>query len=229
MALFYSTDITDSRVTLTEDEHRHATKALRYKVGGEVRVVDGLGGVYNGHIIEIQRHKTIIEINDKTVWPSASRNIEVVVSPTKKLDRMEWMVEKCVEIGVQSIRFVETFHSERRHLKLDRLHRIMISAMKQSKNVYLPQMVDMVALSDYLAEEKPGYTKIFGYVPENGRKITDIALTDNIVYLVGPEGDFDPKEVDALISHGYQAVSLGDSVLRTETAAVVGLTLLRHR
>jgi 16S rRNA (uracil1498-N3)-methyltransferase len=148
----------------------------------------------------------------------------------KNPDRMEWMVEKLTEIGVGSIGFIETTHSERHHLKFERLQRKIISAGKQSLKGAFPELIPMQKLTDLLSQSGSGFKAIAHCYDTPGRSyLGNMSKTDEkITVLIGPEGDFTTEEVLLCVQSGFTEISLGDARLRTETAAVVAATLMNH-
>lgn len=227
MQLFYSQNIQEDTIILEADEHRHCVKSLRKKIGDILHVIDGSGYIYKSVIIESRRNSTKLRIESKTKKAPSSTIIEIAIAPTKNLDRIEWMVEKSVELGIQAIHFIQTFHSERKNVRLDRLNRIVISAMKQSKNVIAPSLNDVITLEDLLSKDWSDYNKLVGYVPEKDNSITAYKHHSPTLLLIGPEGDFSEDEVAVLIEKQFTPVTIGNSVLRTETAAVAALSALR--
>lgn len=224
MIQFYAPDIA-STLLLPEDEAKHAIRVLRHKAGDLLHVVDGCGHRYVCRLLaDHPRHATveIVEMYDLPVaWPT---DIIIAVAPTKNIDRMEWLVEKLVEIGVNRIVPIMCRHSERRELKPERLQRIAISAMKQSLKAVLPQ-VDSLTPFEQVVKNVRATGKFIAYCSDSVERRL-FARTykpgcDSAVVLIGPEGDFDPEEVDMAIASGYVPVTLGDNRLRTETAAIV--------
>lgn len=208
-------------------EGAHALRVLRLGVGDEIRVVDGRGTVYTCRIEGSDaRHDVPVAIvgehRQEPVWPAA---VNVMVAPTKHLDRMEWLVEKLVEIGVDAIVPVRCDRSERRDIKVERLERIAVSAMKQSLKAVLPRVLPMTPLKEALAMfDTP--QRFVGYCDDDApqaRRLLARELQPGLAttVLIGPEGDFTPAEVAQAFAAGYVPVTMGDNRLRTETAALV--------
>ena len=224
MHYFYVPQLTPKHefVMLPEDEARHATKALRMRIGDEILLLDGNGGKYTGAIYGMESKRCEVRIDKYELQAKPyPQHIHIAVSPTKNTDRMEWMIEKMVEIGVGQISFVISRYCERKSMKMERLHKIAVAAMKQSGNFYLPKMSDMILLKDFLAKvEVPA--RYMAYVP------TDIEQTlakafkpESSCVLIGPEGGFGEEEVALATDAGFVCVSLSHNRLRTETAGIV--------
>ncbi len=223
--MFYAPDIATT-LTLPEQESQHAVRVLRLAVGDPLQVIDGRGNLYDCHIVTAHQKRCAVAIDGITPTPTHWRhNITVAIAPTKLMDRLEWAVEKMVEMGVDRIVPILTDHSERRALKTERLHRIAVAAIKQSLKAVLPVIDPLTPMADFVAGDNNAQ-RFIAYcdpaLPRDERQLlagTYDAGTD-VTILIGPEGDFSPDEVTAALAAGYRPVSLGDSRLRTETAAV---------
>lgn len=212
---------------LNEEESRHCVRVLRLAEGDTLEVVDGKGHLYECRVTLAHPKKCAVEIlashDDSSHW---RHRITLAVAPTKNLDRMEWMVEKCVEMGVDRIIPLRCHNSERTELKTERLRKIMVSAMKQSLKSTLPQLDEMTLFSR-LMEQTFGGDCLIAYcdqeLPREQRKSLAQSYkgSNDVIVLIGPEGDFSPEEVAMATSAGYRPVTLGESRLRTETAAVM--------
>lgn len=225
MIVFYSRAIEGDRAVLEGEEFRHAIQVLRKKQGDSVRFTDGQGGWYDGYIEVVGKGQCIIYITDRAVETSRrAYRVCMAVAPTKNMDRFEWFLEKATEIGVDRIVPVWCRYSERATLRLDRLEKILIAAMKQSLQPFLPKLEAPVRLETFL-EEKPEreYQCYIAYIDQSAgsRHLFDAceAGRDTLV-LIGPEGDFSEEEVKRCVEQGFEPVSLGKNRLRTETAAV---------
>ncbi|MBD0257139.1 MAG: 16S rRNA (uracil(1498)-N(3))-methyltransferase [Cytophagales bacterium] len=228
MHLFFAPDFSVERPFLPEEEARHALKVLRLGVGDGVRVTDGRGNLYEATLAETDAKKCRLAVQHHE--PESGKRgftIHVAVAPTKNTDRTEWLVEKCVEIGVDQITFVLCERSERRHFNPDRVEKIVVAAMKQSLKAYLPQLGELVPLRDFLKRTPPGHNYI-AHLVEGERRLLQRVAPPGGTYcvLIGPEGDFTPGEVAAALERGFVPVSLGESRLRTETAGIVACHIL---
>ena len=231
MHRFYCPDIADT-LTLGEEDSKHCVKVLRLNEGAIIEVVDGNGNLYTCRITTAHTKRCAVEMLDKlTQAPHWGHQIVLGVAPTKNLDRMEWLVEKSVEMGVDRIIPLRCHNSERTVLKTERLRKIMVSAMKQSLKATLPRLDEMTPLEQVLAEPFEGICCI-AYCDEmlpreERRSLADVYRPgkDTLV-LIGPEGDFSPEEVQAATAAGYVPVTLGESRLRTETAGMMAVAAI---
>ncbi len=224
MYLFYAPDIKDS-LTLPEEESNHCVQVLRRTAGDEVVVTDGVGNLY--HCVITNPHRKHCELRiERVETPQALHEgwIRIGIAPTKNIDRTEWAIEKCVEMGADEMVLLLCDHSERKTVNIDRLQKIVVSAAKQSLKARFPILKPLTRMTDLTIEGD----RFIAHCIE-GYKATDDkrALKDKIVrghettVLIGPEGDFSPEEVKWALEQGYEPVSLGAARLRTETAAVV--------
>ncbi len=223
MHLFFAPDFSVERPFLPEEEARHALKVLRLGVGDAVRVTDGHGNFYEAILAAADAKKCRLAVQRHE--PESGKRgftIHVAVAPTKNTDRTEWLVEKCVEIGVDQISFVLCERSERRHFNPDRVEKVAVAALKQSLKAYLPPLGELVPLHDFLQRTPPGHNYIAHLVEGERQLLQRVApLGGSYCVLIGPEGDFTPGEVAAALARGFVPVSLGESRLRTETAGIV--------
>jgi 16S rRNA (uracil1498-N3)-methyltransferase len=224
MHLFYAPEITDKsqEYTLSEEESKHSIRVLRLKVGSQVELLNGKGLSVLAEIDDDHPKKCKLRILKTEYHPRISNEIHLALAPTKNMDRMEWLMEKATEIGLSKLTFLKCDHNERSQLKLDRLEKIAISAMKQSKRYYLPEICELVAFQTFVQTHPNGY---IGHCYP-AAKIPLATISESKVFIIGPEGDFSENEVKLALEHGYQAVSLSDFRLRTETAALVSVMKL---
>ena len=224
MIQFYSPDILQT-MSLPESDSAHCSRVLRMKAGDQLIVVDGHGHRYTCRLVAPHNKHAAVEIvaceDIKPVW---GYDINIAVAPTKHNDRMEWLVEKLVEIGVNRITPLKCRYSERKEINTERLVKIAVSAMTQSLKATLPVIDEMTPIKDYLESvNTPG--RFIGYCA-NEFELRTLAREyipgTSATILIGPEGDFSPDEVKAAIDHGFVPVTMGDNRLRTETAALVG-------
>ncbi|MCM1076110.1 MAG: 16S rRNA (uracil(1498)-N(3))-methyltransferase [Bacteroides sp.] len=226
MIQFFAPDIEESH-ELPESDSRHAVKVLRMRAGDELQVIDGRGNVYSCRLADEHPKHAAVEI--LSVTPQSlpwSQQLVVAVAPTKHIDRMEWLVEKMTEIGVNTIIPLLCDRSERREIKTERLEKIAVSAMKQSLKATLPIITPMTPLRDVIAM-MPEAQRMVAYCDQSIPRV-DFAQTyqphrDTLI-LIGPEGDFSPTEIARTLDAGFRPVTLGDNRLRTETAALYALS-----
>ena len=219
--------------TLPEAESGHCVRVLRMKTGDEIMCVDGLGHRYRCLITEANSKHCGIKLIEKEDVPTHWEvNITLCFAPTKHIDRMEWMTEKCTEMGIDRLIPVECCHSERRVLKTERLQKILVSAMKQSLKATLPKLDELTSVEKiitgltYLDGQQWNGRKFICYCSDNIERhelSQEYKPGEDIAILIGPEGDFSPREVELAIQHGWMPVSLGQSRLRAETAAITAV------
>lgn len=227
MNLFYLPEVKkqDKEVILSEEESKHACRVLRMKQGDLLGILNGKGYHFIGEIVDDNVKKCRVTIQSFTFEEPSKHHIHIALSPTKNMDRVEWFVEKATELGIHEISFVLSKNSERKVLKLDRIEKIMISAVKQSQRAYLPKLNPLVSLEDFLAQHPKGAIA-HCYAGEKTKLQTHLQKL-NYPILIGPEGDFTQKEVDLTLKSAYNPVTLGESRLRTETAALYACMLAK--
>ena len=222
MALFYVPDIAEGW-ELSEEEAAHCLRVLRLSAGDELEITDGKGNLYKAEIASIQGKHCYVQAREVLSVPKSWRgNIHIAIAPTKNIDRIEWFVEKATECGIDRIVPILCDHSERKVIKGERLEKIAVSAMKQSLKAYLPQIDPLTPLRQLLAEPFDG-VKLIAHCEEDAERIfmgEKIHRGENVLVLIGPEGDFSREEIEAARKAGFVEVSLGNSRLRTETAAL---------
>lgn len=210
---------------LNPEESQHCCKVLRLKTRDSILIIDGKGNSYEAEINEPHRKKTSFKIiKNISSLNKPKHHIHLAIAPTKSMDRMEWLIEKATEIGIQEISFIQTSNSERKILKTERLLKKAISAMKQSQNLFLPQINELESFKSFINKKHTGEKKYLAYVeknnpPEHLKSL--IKAKEQALILIGPEGDFDTTEIKQALDNQYISISLGANTLRTETAALV--------
>jgi 16S rRNA (uracil1498-N3)-methyltransferase len=220
--LFYAPDII-ANPTLPEEESLHCVRVLRLMEGDHIILTDGKGFLYSAVLLEAHPKRCLCNITEKKQQDlSWNFNLHIAVAPTKNMERMEWFVEKATEIGVNHITFLRCQHSERREIKLQRLTKIAVSALKQSQQATLPDIHEMTDFYDFIRYPFDGQ-KMFGSCEEEKKELLKDRYQSgrNLLFLIGPEGDFSRKEINDAIAADFLPVSLGPNRLRTETAALV--------
>jgi len=224
MHLFYTPDIqpTHPQYFLSEEESKHAIRVLRLNVGDEVQLIDGRGGLYAAEIKDAHPKRTILQINSvKLEFNKRNHYLHIAIAPTKNIERLEWFLEKATEIGIDEISLIICQRSERKEAKTDRLNKIITAAIKQSIKAYHPILNEPESLAKLMTHEFDGQ-KFIAHC-EVGDKVNlkqAIVPGGKYLILIGPEGDFTPKEIEDALSNGFKAITLGESRLRTETAAL---------
>ncbi|WP_321342735.1 16S rRNA (uracil(1498)-N(3))-methyltransferase [uncultured Draconibacterium sp.] len=223
MQLFYVPNISGAEVILNETESKHAIRVLRLNEGDQIELIDGKGGFYRARITNANPKKCKLSIIDsQTEFGKKDFHLHIAIAPTKNIDRTEWFLEKCTEIGIDEITPLLSEHSERKVIKPERLEKILVSAMKQSVKAYLPRLNELTKFSDLLQQATE--TKKYIAHCNEGEKphLKNVVKPgEKVLILIGPEGDFSPEEVNLALQSGFKAISLGDARLRTETAGVV--------
>jgi 16S rRNA (uracil1498-N3)-methyltransferase len=223
MQLFYVPEIKGNEIILDETESKHAIRVLRLNAGDKVQVVDGKGSFYLAEITQPHPKKCRLAILEtKKEFEKRQFKLHIAIAPTKNNDRFEWFLEKATEIGIGEITPLLCEHSERKTIKPDRMEKILVSAMKQSVKAYLPKLNPLVSFNDFIKLNVVSH-KFIAHC-NNGEKPhlkNEIKKEENVLILIGPEGDFSPEEVEQARRNGFREISLGPSRLRTETAGVV--------
>lgn len=226
LPVFYAKEMQSNQGFYTMDEptSKYCIQVLRNEKGDKVLLADGKGTRYEAVITDDHRKKCVVQISAKTTMPAPVPKLCIAIAFTKNTSRMEWFLEKAVEIGIQEIIPLITQRTEKEKLKMERLENILVSAMLQSKQWYLPVLTEPQLFEKALSG---GQMLIAHCLPDEKKHLLDVMLPgkDTLLF-IGPEGDFTPEEITLAIEKGGVAVSLGDTRLRTETAGVVACTLM---
>ncbi len=230
---FYVPDAAQ-QTELPPDECAHAIRVLRLKVGDELFLMDGVGNYYRAQVTSASSHHCGYEILEtlpqQRQWQG---NVHLAIAPTKMMDRMEWMAEKVTEIGIDELTFLDCQFSERQVVKLPRIEKIIVSAVKQSHKAWMPVVHEMTAFKTFISQPREGRKYIahcYEEIPRSylfdalGQESTD---AEDVTVLIGPEGDFSIDEVRQAVAAGYQSVHLGQSRLRTETAGLSAVMMMQ--
>lgn len=218
---------------LPTEEAMHATRVLRLKAGDEIFLMDGVGNYYRAQVTIAATHHCYYEILEHLPQePEWKGHLHLAIAPTKMMDRMEWFVEKATEIGVDEISFLNCKFSERKLLKLPRLEKIVISAVKQSHKAWNPVLHEMVSFKDFIRQPREGGKFIahcYDQIPRTYLfdELRKSSAPEELTVMIGPEGDFSIDEVKDAVEAGYQSVHLGTSRLRTETAGLSAVMMMR--
>ena len=218
---------------LPTEEAMHATRVLRLKAGDEIFLMDGVGNYYRAQITIAATHHCYYEILEHLPQePEWKGHLHLAIAPTKMMDRMEWLVEKATEIGVDEISFLNCKFSERKLLKMPRLEKIVISAVKQSHKAWNPVLHEMVSFKDFIRQPREGRKFIahcYDQIPRTYLfdELRKSSAPEELTVMIGPEGDFSIDEVKDAVEAGYQSVHLGTSRLRTETAGLSAVMMMR--
>ena len=229
MHLFYFPDLSSETVSLDEDESKHAVRVLRLAKGDAVELVDGKGTRATAEVDDDHPKRcTLRMISRQHESTHRKFRLHIAVAPTKNADRLEWFTEKAVEIGIDSISLIHCDHSEKEKVKTERLEKLAIAAMKQSQQSWLPEIRPVQSFTEFLRQCPSQAQRFIAHCEETEKRHLGSAAQPGGEYivLIGPEGDFSPEEIKAAIAAGFIPVSLGETRLRTETAALYALTAI---
>lgn len=221
--IFFAPDIA-TNTTLPADESLHCSRVLRKTVGEEISITNGKGLFFDARIsLSHPKHTQVEIIRQIPFQKSWKSHIHIAFAPTKNIDRTEWFLEKATEMGVDQLTLLRTQHSERKEVKIDRLHKILSAAMKQSQKGLLPELHPITSFEQFVQSCKAPYKYIAHCQEDLRKKLFAPLITSgtNLCILIGPEGDFSPKEISFALKHDFTPISLGAGRLRTETAALV--------
>lgn len=230
----YIGNIQGNFAELNTEESQHFSKVLRGKIGQEIYVTDGSGKFAKGNVSQINSKSVEVDLSEvQENFEQRSYKIHVAIAPTKNMERIEFFLEKSVEIGIDEITFLKTFHSERKNINLERCQKIVNAAVKQSLKAYIPKINDLIKFSDFI---KSNHTenKLIAHCDSNFERTEFqkiIQPKNDYLILIGPEGDFSKEEIHLAEQNGFKGTSLGNQRLRTETAAlnsVFGLNWMNH-
>lgn len=229
MLLFYIPELQGKIHTLSAEESKHCLKAMRLKIGDELCLTDGHGGLFRAKIIDTQSMLCTVMIEEKLPTDPLPYRLHIAIAPTKNPDRLEWFVEKAVEMGISEISAMVCEHSERSTVKKERIERLMIAAMKQSLQTYLPVFNHSVSFEELIEKYKSrqDVAKLIAYCGQTERMPIvlpeAVKNANDILILIGPEGDFSPREIEKALLAGFEVLTMGTQRLRTETAALMAV------
>lgn len=229
---FYTPDAAVSQ-ELPEEEAAHAVRVLRLHEGDEMILMDGKGCFYQAEVtLATPKHCMYRILEPLPQQPQWKGHLHLAIAPTKMMDRMEWMTEKAIEIGVDELSFLNCQFSERKVIKLPRIDKIVVSAMKQSRKAWKTELNDMENFKAFISHEHKGRKYIAHCYDEIARtylydELRQQSNNDDALVLIGPEGDFSVEEVRMAIDNGFVSVHLGDSRLRTETAGLAAVMMMQ--
>jgi 16S rRNA (uracil1498-N3)-methyltransferase len=227
MAIFYTPDILTD-LCLSEEESVHCIRVLRLGEGDVIDLIDGRGTFYKARIVQAHPKHCMVEILEVIPEKADSYFAYIAVAPTKNFDRIEWFVEKATEVGIGGFHFIASRYSERKNLKLERIDKIVVSALKQSMKALKPEIGELTEFKKFVTRPFEGQKYICHCNPGEKPLLNNLCQPGTpVLVLIGPEGDFSPEEVSMALQNGFKAVSLGDTRLRTETAAFVAAHIVQ--
>lgn len=223
MQLFYNPNISEQteNFNFDKDESRHIVKVLRKKVGDRIHITNGIGWLFEAELILADIKNCTVKIVSQSLQSKRNYRLHMAVAPTKMNDRYEWFLEKATEIGIDEITPIICDNSERKVVKLERFEKIIQSAMKQSLQCYLPKLNETMSFKDFVAQATAS-KKFIAHCEESDKKSLKSQLDANgdCIIMIGPEGDFSTQEIEQALQKNYLPVTLGNTRLRTETAAI---------
>ncbi len=231
MHLFYQPNLHLGTHSLNEEETRHCLRVLRHQIGDQVHVTNGKGMIAKVLITSVNCKECYFEIISNEKSDKKSFHQHLAIAPTKQTERMEWFVEKACELGVDEISFIKTKNTERTKLKLDRLEKKTISALKQSKGSFKTILNPLINFDTFIQNTPKTPRYIASVQPELPHLITCLTPESHQIILIGPEGDFTSHEFGKALEKGYKPISLGEKILRTETAGIMSamaVNLIHH-
>ena len=231
LPFFYESTVaaSSSLFELSEETSKHCIQVLRMRAGERIQLTNGTGGLYTASIAHEDKKHCTVNIESAKQYAAPEKKTTIAVSLLKNASRFEWFLEKATEIGVTEIIPLICNRTEHTRFRFDRMQQILISAMLQSQQSWLPVLHEPIKLQT-LFQGNAATQKLIAHCEEDTKTpIQSISLTDSVLMLIGPEGDFTPEEIKLAISHNYQPISLGNTRLRTETAAIVASTFLAMR
>lgn len=214
--------IIDDKGILDDEESWHCSKVLRFKIGDSVKLIDGYGNFYDGFLELVSEKKCIVKLNSNIISQFKKNYfIHLAIAPTKQIDRIEWMIEKAVEIGINEISFMVCHNSERKVVKIERLKKIIESSVKQSMQAFIPKINEVVTFKKIIQSSDADQKLIAHCSIGEKTNFKDIVFKNkNSLILIGPEGDFTSEEIKEANEKDFKSISLGDNRLRTETAGL---------
>ncbi len=225
MQLFYHSHIDkdDKQFTFDKIESKHIVRVLRKKEGDVLYITNGKGFLFKSKISNANDKRCLVDVVEVTAQKNKlAYNLHIAIAPTKNNQRLEWFLEKATEIGISEITPLICDHSERKIIKNERLEKVLISAMKQSKRFHLPKLHKAIPFKKFVNDDVKGL-KFIAHCEDTNKKTlkTELKKSTDVIILIGPEGDFSLAEISLALENKFKPVSLGKSRLRTETAGIV--------
>jgi 16S rRNA (uracil1498-N3)-methyltransferase len=230
MELFYCKDCNQSSFELPETEAHHAIQVLRHEMGDALWITNGKGSFFECKIITATKKKCTVEIISEQKNALSPNKITLAIAPTKSRERMEWCLEKATEIGVTEIQFIQTKYSEKWNVASDRFEKVLIAAIKQSGQCWLPKLSSIIGFEKFINEAEKNAQKFICHNLDNTspQLINAASKNNHIIIAIGPEGGFNDDEIKFAVTNNFKCVLLGNTRLRTETAAITALSVLQQ-
>ncbi len=227
---FYQKDIDTSKtqLVLSEETSKHCVQVLRMKKGEKLQLTNGIGDLFTAEIVAANKKNTIVKILETINIKPQNKQVSIAISLLKNASRFEWFLEKATEIGIAEIFPIISKRTERQHFRFDRMNGILIAAMLQSQQTFLPTLHEPILYNEIFTPSKHE-TKLIAHCEEDKKiAIKEINISNKTQILIGPEGDFTAEEIALALQNNYLPITLGNTRLRTETAGVVAATLLMN-
>lgn len=226
LPIFYFAQLDDDFVTLDEETSRHIIQVLRMEAGEQTQLTDGRGKLYTAEIADAHKKKCVVKVVGKKFQLQKEKRVSIAISLLKNAYRFEWFLEKATEIGVSDIIPFISHRTEKTKFRSDRMHQILVAAMIQSQQVWLPVLHHPASIEEVITSSQYAVKLVAHCEEDNKQHIRDHYHSSSVQILIGPEGDFTKQEIEAALHNGYLPVTLGETRLRAETAGVVAATLL---
>lgn len=227
MELYYSPLFEEQNFTLSPEESNHCVNVMRQRAGDSITITNGKGYLFTGTITQAHHKHCQIEVSSTQKVNDLIPYLHIAIAPTKNIERLEWFLEKVTEIGINEITPILCQHSERKQIRLDRLEKIIIAAMKQSGKYHLPRLNDLTPFKEIINQNESTQKLIAHCNTQAKQPLKSIGNHQKTLILIGPEGDFSVPEIETAMANGFKGVSLGNSRLRTETAGIVACHTIR--
>ena len=227
---FYQKDIDTSKtqIVLSEETSKHCVQVLRMKAGEQLQLTNGIGDLLTAEIIVADKRNSIVKIIQTSNYQPQTKKVSIAISILKNASRFEWFLEKATEIGITEIIPIISKRTERQHFRFDRMNSILIAAMLQSQQTFLPLLHEPISYNEIFTSSNY-QTKLIAHCEEDKKtSLKEINLSNSTQILIGPEGDFTPEEITLALQNNYLPVTLGSTRLRTETAGIVAASLLMN-
>ena len=223
---FYDQPVAGAIITLPEETSKHIVQVLRMNAGEQLQLTDGKGNLLTTTIVDAHKKKCSVKVIENNFQPQKEKKVSIAISLLKNNSRFEWFLEKATEIGVTDIIPLLCKRTEKQHFRYERMHQIVIAAMMQSQQVWLPVLHQPTLFEEAVKTSVFQHKLVAHCIDEQKAHIHDYRSSTSVQILIGPEGDFTKEEIELALIHAYQPVSLGDTRLRAETAGIVAATVL---
>ena len=225
---FFVESLQEKKIQLDEDTSKHMIGVLRMKSGEEVLLTDGKGSKAKAAIVDDNRKRCVVQVSSVETEAEKAPRVSIAISIIKNASRFEWFLEKATEIGISEIIPLLCERTEKEKFRYDRMKGILVSAMLQSQQTWLPLLHEPIAFADVVKQTSQEQKFIAHCLPEQKQQLSSRIIHHASLILIGPEGDFSPKEISLALENGFAPVALGNTRLRTETAGIVAATLLMN-